>query len=145
MRLNILSLDSSWDKHPIHKRKEGRLVDPTRMLVISTASVLHFGRRSRDDGCPKSLVFHLAKCLFDFYNLNLFVLSVSALVSGTLDWALSACQRGERLCSKAVGQDEMQDGRRESNRGLWLMEIGQGMFLNPAKNVGVFGGGGGEV
>lgn len=92
--------------------------------VISTASALHLERRSRDDGCPKPLGLHSTKSLFDFYKFNLVFLSVSA----TSDRPLSACERGERLCGKAVGQDEMQDGRRERNWGLWLMGLDRECF-----------------
>lgn len=46
-------------------------------------------------------------------------LSVSALVSGALDWALSVCEHGERLCIKAVGQDKRQyDSRMADGKGI---------------------------
>lgn len=66
------------------------------------------------------------KQLFGFYNLNLGFFE--CLLSGALDQALSACERAERHCIKAVGQDKMQDGRRERSWGLQLTELDREWF-----------------
>lgn len=55
--------------------------------------------------------------------------------------ALNACEKGERLCIKAVGQERMQDGRRKRCWGLNPTELDREWFyvllkLSMGWNVG---------
>lgn len=50
------------------------------------------------------------------------------LISGALYLALNAYEKGERFCIKVVGQDKMQDDRRERTWGLHLMELDRECF-----------------
>lgn len=89
--------------------------------VISAPSVLPFGRRNRDDGCAKSFFFFspFEQAAIWLLQLKPVILSVSFVVSGALDWALSACEHGERLCVKALGQDKRRyDSKRAEGRGI---------------------------
>lgn len=72
--------------------------------------VFRFGRRSRDGSCVKPFFFFplspLEQAAIWLLQLKSVFWSVSALVSEALDWALSACECGERLCIEAVGRDK---------------------------------------
>ena len=85
---------------------------------VSMPSVFCFGR-SGDSGCAKPFFPPFEQAAVWLLQLKSGFLIVSALVRGTLDWALSADEHGGRLFIKAVGQEKRQcDSRMAEGRGI---------------------------